>query len=223
MPRPVDLRLYAVLDPALGADRDPVRLLEAACRGGATLVQLRDKRYGAREVVALARRLKEVAARFGVPLVVNDRVDVALAAEAFGVHLGEEDMEPQDARRLLGDGPRIGVTVHLPEEARRVDAAVVDYAGVGPVFPTRSKQQTVPVLGVEGLARLVGELRRRAPGLAVCAISGITPDNAAACIAAGCDGVAVIQALFAAPDPEAAARALRRAVEEALERRRSGG
>lgn len=217
-PKP-DLRLYAVLDPALLAGRDPVRAACAAVRGGATVIQLRDKRYAARPVVDLARRLVEVLAPTGVPLIVDDRVDVALAAGAAGVHLGREDMEPADARRLLGAEAVIGVTVHRDEEADAVDPAVVDYAGLGPVHPTTSKDPGDPPLGPAGLARLVGRLRGRAPGLPVVAIAGIRADNAAPVIAAGADGVAVVSALFVADDIEGAARRLRRVVDEALRAR----
>jgi len=216
----LDLRLYALLDPALTAGREPVACALAAVRGGATLVQLRDKRYAARPVIALARALREALAPSGVPLIVDDRVDVALAAAAAGVHLGKEDMEPADARRLLGPEALIGVTVHHAAEADTVDPASADYAGIGPAFATTSKDPGDPPLGADGLARLVRHLRARLPGFPVCAIAGITSANAASVIEAGADGIAVISALFLAEDIEAAARELRTIVDRTLARRK---
>lgn len=216
----LDLRLYAILDPALlPAGRDPLEAAEAAVRGGATVLQLRDKRSHTRAMVALARALRDRLAPSGVPLIVNDRVDVALAAGADGVHLGREDMEPHEARRLLGPERIVGVTVHRPEEADAVDPQVADYAGVGPVHPTKTKDPGDPPLGPEGLARLLAHLRARIPGFPCVAIAGITAENAAAAITAGADGVAAISAVFAAGNVEAAARRLRAVVDEALARR----
>ncbi len=216
----LDLRLYAILDPTLlPAGRDPLEAAEAAVRGGVTVLQLRDKRGHTRAMVTLARALRGRLQPFGVPLIVNDRVDVALAAEAAGVHLGREDMEPHDARRLLGPERIVGVTVHRFDEADTVDPEVADYAGVGPVHPTKSKDPGDPPLGPEGLARLLARLRARIPGFPCVAIAGITAENAAAVIEAGADGVAVISAIFAAEDVEVAARRLRAVVDEALARR----
>ena len=219
MKPPLDLRLYAILDPGLTRGRDPVAAAEAAVRGGATLVQLRDKGGNTRRMVALARTLRSRLEPLGVPLIVNDRVDVALAADAAGVHLGREDMAPADARRLLGADRIIGVTAHRPEEVDAIDPAIADYAGLGPVFPTTSKDPGDPPLGPAGLARLITRLRRRAPGFPVVAIAGISAANAAAVIRAGADGVAVIGALFLAEDIEAAARRPRAVVESALSMR----
>ncbi len=217
----LDLRLYAILDPDRTGGCDPVALAEAAARGGATLLQLRDKGRNTRRAVALARTLLARLTPLGVPLVVDDRVDVALAAGAAGVHLGREDMAPEDARRLLGPRAVIGVTAHRPQEVDAIDPAVADYAGLGPVHPTATKDPGDPPLGPEGLARLIARLRARAPGFPVVGIAGITAANAAEVIRAGADGVAVISAIFMAEDVEAAARRLRAAVDSALEARRT--
>ncbi|GBD43728.1 Thiamine-phosphate synthase [bacterium HR40] len=216
----VDLRLYAILDPALLGGRDPVACARAAVAGGCTLLQLRDKRYAARPVIDLARRLNDVLRPAGVPLVVDDRVDVALAAGAAGVHLGREDMAPEDARRILGPQAIVGVTAHRPEEVDGVVAGIADYVGIGPVFATRSKDPGDPPIGPEGLSRLVARLHRRLPGFPVVAIAGIDEENASSVIAAGAQGIAVISALFSAPDIEAAAGRLRRIVDAALALRR---
>lgn len=208
-----------MLDPARCAGRDPVACAEAALRGGATLVQLRDKVSSTRDLVALVRRLRPVLASAGVPLIVNDRIDVALAAEADGCHVGATDMPPVDARRLLSAHAILGVTIHHAHEASAADVA--DYAGVGPLFATTSKDPGDLPLGSGGLRRLLAALRQRHPGLPACAIAGIDASNAAATIEAGADGVAVIAAIFMANDIRGAARELRDAVDGALTVRRS--
>lgn len=215
----IDLRLYALLDPTLagGHELDDLARMVAA---GATIVQLRDKRGETRAMIDAARSLRCVLASARIPLLVNDRVDVALAAQADGVHLGQEDMAVADARRLLGPAAVIGLSVKTPAEAEAVPLELVDYVAVGGVFATASKQNEGPPIGLDGLRRIVGALRRRKAELPICAIAGINAGNAAAVIAAGADGVAVISALSLAPDPAAAARALRAAVDQALQRRR---
>jgi thiamine-phosphate pyrophosphorylase len=221
MRQPPDLAVYAVLDPARCRGRPLAALAAAAARGGATLVQLRDKGSSTRAMVAAARAVRAALEPFGVPLVVNDRVDVALAAGAAGVHLGEDDMVPEDARRLLGEAAIVGTTVHHAHEADGVDPGVVDYAGLGPVFTTASKESRDPPIGPEGLARLVARLRRRRPGFPCCGIAGVTHANAAAVVAVGADGVAVIADIFLADDVEAATRRLRATVDRALRERQS--
>jgi thiamine-phosphate pyrophosphorylase len=214
--RPVlDLRVYAVLDPAHCRGRPLPELAAAAARGGATLIQLRDKRPATREIVAAARSVLAALEPFAVPLLINDRVEVALAMGA-GVHLGQGDMAPADARRLLGPQAIVGATVHHPEEADAIAPGCVDYAGIGPVFATASKTDHEPPIGPAGLEGLVARLRRRLPGLPCCGIAGIDHTNAARVIQAGADGVAVIAAIFMADDVEAATRRLRRVVDAAL-------
>jgi thiamine-phosphate pyrophosphorylase len=216
MRRPPDLAAYAVLDPARCRDRPLAVLAAATARGGATLVQLRDKRSSTRAAVAAARDVRGALEPFGVPLLVNDRVDVALAAGAAGVHLGQDDMAPEDARRLLGEAAIVGATVHHAHEADRIDLAIVDYAGIGPVFTTASKESEDPPIGPRGLARLIARLHGRRPGFPCCGIAGVTHANAAQVIAAGADGVAVIADIFMADDVEAATRRLRAVVDQAL-------
>ena len=212
----LDLRLYAVLDPARCRDRPLPDLAAAAARGGATLLQSRDKQSGTRRLVANARALLEALAPFAVPLIVNDRVDVALAAGAAGAHVGRDDMAVEDARRLLGPGAILGVTLHHAREAQALVPGLADYAGCGPVHATRSKDPGDPPLGSEGLGHLLRQVRGLVPGLPACGIAGIDRCNAAAVIAAGADGVAVISDIFMAEDVEAATRRLRQAVDTAL-------
>jgi len=217
----LDLRLYGVLDPARTRGRDPVALATLAAAGGMTLLQLRDKASCTRDLVDLARSVRAVIRPHGVPLLVNDRVDVALAARADGVHVGLTDMAPSDARRLLGAEALLGITVHHAHEAAAVEPGLADYAGLGPVYPTASKDPGDPPLGPEGLARLIEAVRRHHPALPVCGIAGIDHGNAAAVIAAGADGVAVISDIFMAEDVEAAARRLRAVVDQAFTERQA--
>jgi thiamine-phosphate pyrophosphorylase len=170
-------------------------------------------------MIETARAIKAALAPLGVPFVINDRIDVALAARADGVHIGPDDMAPEDARALLGPNAIIGVSIKSVTAAEAVSVGLVDYAGIGGVYATLSKAQDNPPIGPEGLAHVTAALRRRAPELPVVGIAGIDAGNAAAVIAAGADGVAVISALSLAPDPAAAARALREVVDGMLAKR----
>ena len=154
-----------------------------------------------------------------MPFVVNDRIDVALAAKADGVHLGPDDMAIEDARALLGRNAIVGLSVKSVAEAEAAPVDLIDYVGSGGVYVTLSKQQKNAPIGPEGLARIIGALHRRAPALPVCGIAGIDASNAAAVIGAGADGVAVISALSLSPDPAAAARSLRDIVDAMLAKR----
>jgi thiamine-phosphate pyrophosphorylase len=155
----------------------------------------------------------------GVPLLINDRVDVALAVGAEGAHVGQEDMSVADARRLLGPGAIIGLTIKTVAQAEAAPVELIDYAGIGGVFATSSKADASSPIGLAGLVRATEVLRRRAPRMPVCGISGVTAANAADVIAAGADGVSVISALSLAGDPAAAARALFAVVDAALAER----
>ena len=217
----VDLRLNAIVDPERSGGRDLAELARLCAEGGATLIQLRDKVHDTRDMVAAARAIKAALAPLRVPFVVNDRVDVALAAGADGVHVGPDDMAAEDARRLLGKDAIIGLSVKSVAEAETVPVDLIDYVGSGGVYATLSKQQKKPPIGPEGLARIVAALHRRKPGLPVCGIAGIDAANAPPVIAAGADGVAVISSISLAPDPAAAARNLRQVVDGALAARKA--
>ncbi|MEQ8603050.1 MAG: thiamine phosphate synthase [Marivibrio sp.] len=211
-PTPVDLSLYFILGPDHWGERDPAWLVREAVAGGATLVQLRAKQTGTREMIEMARALKRALAGTGVPLLINDRADVALAAEADGVHVGRDDIAPADARRLLGPDAVVGVTVKTPAEADAVDPRVVDYASVGGIFTTLSKRNPDPPIGLAGLRDRVARIRGVAPGLPISAIAGVNATNAETVVRAGADGVALVSAVAAAADPRAAAWSLAVAV-----------
>ena len=212
----LDLRLYAIVDPQNTGGHDLIGLARAVAAGGATLVQLRDKVNDTGPMITEARALKAALAPFGVPLIVNDRVDVALASGADGVHVGQEDMSAEDARRLLGPGRFIGLSIRTPEQAAAAPLAMIDYAGIGGVYSTLSKARAKSPIGLDGLRDVIAMLRGRIAHFPVCGIAGITAANTAPVIAAGADGVSVISALSHRPDPKAAARELRAAVDAAL-------
>jgi thiamine-phosphate pyrophosphorylase len=215
----IDLRLYAIIDPQRAGAHALPDLARSVARGGATLVQLRDKRSDTRQLVDAARAIKAALEPSGVPLLINDRVDVALAAGADGVHVGQGDMAVEDVRRLLGSKALIGLSIKTIAQAEAAPTDLLDYVGIGGVFATTSKDNPDPAIGVYGLARIAGVFRRRAPKLPLVAIAGIEAGNAADVIAAGADGVAVISALSLQADAIGAARALRGIVDAALAQR----
>ena len=215
----VDLRLYALVDPEHAGGRALADLARLVAEGGATLVQLRDKVSETRRMVEHARAIKAALAPFGVPLLINDRVDVALASRADGVHVGQTDMAVEDARRLLGRDAIIGLSLKTTAQAEAAPLDLLDYIGVGGVFATTSKDNTSAPIGPAGLARIAGVLRGCVPKFPLCGIAGITAGNAGETIAAGADGVAVISALSLKGDPRAAARELRAIVDAALAKR----
>ncbi len=215
----VDVRLNAIVDPERANGRSLVELTRLVVAGGATLIQLRDKLGGTRKMIEEARALNHALNETGVPLVINDRVDVALAAGAQGVHVGQEDMSVADARWLLGDNAIIGLSIKSVAQANEAPIEHLDYVGVGGVYATTSKDNPNPPIGLDGLRAIVGALRARKPDLPIVGIAGIDATNAAPVVSAGADGVAVISALSMQRDPEAAARQLRGIVDAAREGR----
>ncbi|MCP1550407.1 thiamine-phosphate pyrophosphorylase [Methylorubrum zatmanii] len=220
----VDLRLYGILDVGvLGGDADTLATLAAeAVAGGATLLQYRDKDLtDARAALARIRAIREALAG-RAPLLVNDRVDLALAAGVEGVHLGQSDLHPEDARRLLGPRAIIGLTVKTGAQADELYRLPIDYACIGGVFATTSKDNPDPPVGLDGLQRIVFRARlARGQTLPLGAIAGIDASNTASVIRAGADGVALIGALFKGGATEAKARDLLARVDEALGQRGS--
>jgi thiamine-phosphate pyrophosphorylase len=162
------------------------------CVGGATLVQLREKHLGPREFYREAEAALRVARSFGARIIINDRVDLALALKADGVHLGQHDLPSEAARKLLGDGAIIGFSTHNPEEAWAAANLPVDYLGVGPIFSTSTKVDPAPVVGLEGLR----QIRRQIKRIPLVAIGGIRRERAADVMAAGADAVALISGLL---------------------------
>lgn len=199
------LALYVITDRGLARGRDEVEIARAALRGGATAIQLRGKDQDARRLCELGRVLLLATRAAGALLFVNDRLDVAQAIGADGVHLGQEDLPCGEARRIAGPGLLIGVSAESPALAQAAERDGADYLGTGSVYATSSKADAGAPIGVAGLAKVVA-----ATTLPVVAIGGITAAQAPACIAAGACGVAVISAVIGAEDPEAAARAFRR-------------
>ena len=213
-----DLRLYAIVDSEHAGGHALPELARRVAEGGATLVQLRDKQGETRAMVERARAIKAALAPFRVPFIINDRVDVALASGADGVHVGQEDMAVADARRLLGPQAIIGLSVKTMSDAQAAPLEQLSYVAIGGVFPTTSKDNPTHI-GADGLRKLAAAVRARAAGFPICAIAGITEANAPDVIAAGADGIAVISALSATPDPAAAARRLRGINDAALQKR----
>jgi len=211
------LRLYLVTDRDLARGRPLADVVARAVRGGVTAVQLREKTIGARRFLAEVVEIKGLLAGTGVPVFVNDRVDVAIAAGADGMHVGQDDLPAADARRLIGPRMLLGVSVATPEEARAALAAGADYVSVSPVFLTPTKPDAEHAVGLEGVALI----RRVVASSPLLAIGGIDARNARAVAVAGSDGVAVVSALMTAPDPESAAVTLRREVDAGLCQRRS--
>jgi thiamine-phosphate pyrophosphorylase len=203
------LHVLADDDPRWG--RDPVAQARAACAGGAAVVQLRAKRATDREALAWAEALRELTRRCGALLLVNDRFDLALAAEADGVHLGQADLPPGRIPAPLRERLLVGRSAHTLEQARAAREESVDYVAFGPVFGTTSKPSPYAARGLAAL----GEAARAVAPLPLVAIGGIDASNAGSAIAAGAAAVAVISAVAGARDPEAAARELARAVAQA--------
>lgn len=218
MRRLPDLAVYLITDPALCAARGLGETVAAAVRGGATIVQLRDKDAPDAVLIEQARALKALLAGSGVPLIINDRVAVAAAAGADGVHVGQSDDAAAAARAMLGPRAIIGLSIQTIDHARAVDPAVVDYVGVGPVFATATKPDHAPPLGLDGLAAVCA-----ASPVPAVAIGGLGVANAADVLAAGARGIAVVSALCAVADPEQAARDLADAVRVARDITASGG
>ena len=199
------LRLVVILDAGVGGDRDLAEVASLAASGGATMLQVRAKDAAARDLADLVRR---VSAAAPLPVVVNDRLDVALATAAAGCHLGQDDFPIDAARTMVPAGFWLGGSAGTPEEAMRAAAAGADYLGIGPVAATASKGDAGAAIGAEGFRRI----HAAAPAVPAVAIGGVTAALVPALVAAGAAGVAVIRAVLDAPDPARAARELRAAL-----------
>ncbi len=197
------MRLYAITDRTWLNGRTLEEAVECALRGGATILQLREKYLEDDAFLAQARALRPICTKYGVPLIINDRPDIAAACDADGVHVGQSDMDIRQARRILGAGKYIGTSAHSVEEALRAQESGADYLGTGSVFCTSTKPDAghLPRTTLEGICRAVS--------IPVVAIGGITEENLPQLAGSGVDGVALVSAIFAQPDVEAAARRLR--------------
>ncbi len=209
------LRVYAVTDPLTPAGPRLIGQVEQAIAGGVTAVQLRDKRSAMSDVVDAGRVLRRLTSEAGVMFIVNDRVDLALALDADGVHLGQEDFPPSIARNLLGPEKVIGVSVGNSDEARPEYLDVADYVGIGPMFDTQTKQDAGHAVG----PNMIRELQPLV-GRPIVGIGGIGIENARQVLSAGADGVAVVAAVFRASDIVIASRKLRNIVDQEVSQTR---
>jgi thiamine-phosphate pyrophosphorylase len=206
--------LYLVTDRTLCGRSSLEYVIGQALEGGIAYVQLREKNVSARVFVEEARRIKKIIAPYGVPLIINDRLDVALAVEAEGVHIGQDDMPYKAARKLMGPHAIIGLSVETWEDVVRAQELDVSYLGVSPVFATPTKTDTKGNWGLEGLAGIKAYSHHPLVG-----IGGLNASNAADAVMAGADCIAVVSAICAAPDPLQASRELHDIIQAALEKR----
>ncbi len=203
----IDWKLCLVADADLARGLNLLDVIVRSVEAGVTVVQLRAKNLPTKEFLDMSLAASAKVGKRGVPLIINDRVDVALAGKASGVHLGQDDMPLFYARALVGHSRLIGISVSTVEEAHRAEQEGADYIGVGPVFPTLTKAFVQPPLGLEGLRKI-----RRAVGIPLLAIGGINPANARETMDAGADGLAVISAIMKAPDVGLAVTELLKAI-----------
>ncbi|HTU02129.1 MAG TPA: thiamine phosphate synthase [Candidatus Sulfotelmatobacter sp.] len=215
--RIAEARLCVITDPGLAPGHDHAAVAAAALAGGADVIQLRDKSGSLRDLLRQARTIRILCQQHGALFVVNDRVDLALAADADGAHVGQEDLPAAVARGLLGGGRLLGVSTHSVEQARAAREAGADYIGFGPLFPTGSKATGYTSRGLAGLAAV----RAAVGDLPILAIGGITLETARDVIRAGATAPAVISAVVAAPEIAAAAAAFVARVREAGTGRRA--
>ena len=203
----VDYTLYLCTDSGLMSCKTVEESVELSVLGGASVVQLREKTASSREMFDLAKRVKQVTDKYGVPLIINDRLDICMAVDAAGVHLGQSDLPCREARRILGADKIIGVSAATPEEAAKAQSDGADYLGVGAVFPTSTKTNTRHVTPdiIRGI--------RSAVTIPFVVIGGVNPQNITQLYGLGIDGAAVISAVIAQPDITAAAKVMRKAAE----------
>ena len=202
-----DWKLCLVADVEAAQNRDIISLTMEAVKAGVTIVQLRAKKLDANEFFQLAVKMKSVLSHHNIPFIINDRVDIAKACNATGVHLGQKDLPLAEARKIMGKGKIIGISVNSITEMEKAETGGADYLGAGPIFPTASKEDLDPFLGMEGLKAIAQNTT-----LPVLAIGGIDHLNATDVMKAGADGIAVISAILGEIDPAEAARRLAHAV-----------
>ncbi|HEU4963436.1 MAG TPA: thiamine phosphate synthase [Bacilli bacterium] len=204
----MDSRLYVITGQAFMQGRSLEEVITAAIRGGADAIQLREKEFTGRELLAAGHLLRRVTREHGVRLIINDRIDVAKAVDADGVHLGQSDLPIEVARAILGPGKIVGLSTHNVEEAVAAECAGADYIGLGPMKPTQTKLDTEPVVGPSGVQAVRAQVR-----LPIVAIGGIKEADVGEIIRNGANAVAVVSAVIGSDDPEAAAKTLRALVD----------
>ncbi|MFO7727166.1 MAG: thiamine phosphate synthase [Desulfonatronovibrio sp.] len=199
----IDYSLYLVTDQGLCLGRNLVDVVRGAVAGGVNIVQIREKDSDTRDFLHLAEAMKRALQYSHVPLIINDRVDVALACQADGVHVGQSDLPCAVVREMIGPDKILGVSINTCEQIREALQSDVDYLSLSPVFPTPTKADTTEPFGIEGLARARGMTDRP-----LITIGGINKSNLREIISTGIDGIAVVSAICSAPSPETAAREL---------------
>lgn len=205
----IDYSLYLVTDRNLCGSRSLLSIVEEAVAGGVSCIQLREKNLDSREFVAQAKALQDILQPHDIPLIINDRVDVALASGAAGVHLGQSDMHIRDARPLLGENVIIGISAESVDDAVTAEREGADYIGISPVFSTTTKKDIAQPLGLEGVSRI-----RELVKIPLVGIGGISEQNAAEVIRYGADGVAVVSAIVSADSPTRAASSILQRVQQ---------
>lgn len=200
----VDYSLYLVTDRGLSLGRSNLEIIKAAVAGGVTVVQLREKEATTREFYEEGLKIRDFLRVRKIPLIINDRLDIALALDADGVHLGQDDMAVTIARKILGDEKIIGASVFTSAEAREAEAAGADYLGLSPIFITSTKPELTAQIGIEGVPPI-----RRTVGIPLVGIGSMNAGNAFQAVSSGLDGVAVVSAICSHHDPEEAARAIK--------------
>jgi len=207
---PINMDLYLVTDRDLSKGRSLEWVVEKAAKGGVTVVQLREKNIETKEFIEEAKRIQKILEPYKIPLIINDRVDVAMAIGADGVHLGQNDMPYTMARKILGDKAIIGLSVESIEQAEEANQFDVDYIAISPVFTTPTKEELTQELGISGVQKITGLTKHPSVG-----IGSIKPHNAESIIKAGADGIAVVSAICSAENPEEAASELKTTVQKA--------
>ena len=204
IPMKLDLSLYLVTDRSLTLNRPLLEVVEQAVKGGVTVVQLREKDCSSKDFYEEAVKLKKLLSSYNVPLIINDRLDIALAVDAEGLHIGQHDIPYPIARKLLGKNKIIGLSIENLKDMERANEWDVDYIGLSPVFNTSTKTDTAKALGLEGVRQLTNISKHPSVG-----IGGINHFNAASILQAGANGLAVVSAIMSQPNPMEAAKELK--------------
>ena len=199
----IDYSVYLVTDRRDKTDEEFLNIIEEAIKGGTTIVQLREKTASTKEFYDLALKVKEITSRYGVPLLINDRIDIALAVDSEGVHIGQDDMPADIAREIIGEDKILGVSASTVEEAKKAENDSADYIGSGAVFPTATKDDADSV-SKEELKEIVDSI-----DIPVVAIGGITVENANTLKGSGIAGFSVVSAIMSAEDPKEASKKLK--------------